>query len=229
MRVIAVMPAYQEAARVRAAVLASLPHVDMVVVIDDGSKDGTGTIAAEAGGLVLRHMMNRGQGAALKTGNQAALELGADIIVHIDADGQHDPLGIASLVEPIKTGTADVVMGSRFLGIAPEGMPASRRLLIQGIRFFNTYVLGIPGHLTDPQSGYRAMSAVAARGIHFSQDGMAHCSEILRLTTKSWRWQEVPVRVLYTKDSLAKGQEGMNSMLASAKIVWKLLLGSLQR
>jgi len=161
----------------------------------------------------------------LKTGTQAALKLGADIIVHIDADGQQDPQAISKLVEPIKEGKADVVFGSRFLGIDPEGMPAVRRTVLILGKLFSQFILGIPRQMTDPQSGLRAMSAKAARQIDFKQDRMAHCSEILRLVTRSeLRWMEVPVRVLYTKDTLAKGNQTSDAF----RIVWHLFLGMFQ-
>ncbi len=222
MKVVAVIPAYKEATRVGGTVLAVRRMVDEVVVVDDGSGDGTAEAAQAAGAIVLRHAMNRGQGAALRTGTDAALRLGADIVVHVDADGQHDPSFVPALVAPISTGTADVVFGSRFLGEAPQGMPFLRRVLLVGAKAFNTLLVGIPSGVTDPQSGMRAMTAAAAGGIAFRQDGMAHCSEILRLATRGgWRWVEVPIRVRYSAETLAKGQKATNAF----RIAWKLLLG----
>ncbi len=225
MKVIAVMPAYHEASRIREAVSGVRPLVDQVVVVDDGSSDATAMEAAQTGAIVLRHAVNRGQGASLKTGTEAALQLGADIIVHIDADGQHDPESISSLIEPIRARRADVVFGSRFLGLASDGMPTARKALLVLARRFSTLVLGLPWRLTDPQSGLRAMTAAAARRVDFKQDRMAHCSEILRLVTRSdLRWIEVPTRIRYTADTLAKGQKPADAL----KIVWQLFLGALQ-
>lgn len=225
MKVIAVMPAFREETRISAAILGMMPLVDTVVVVDDGSGDATALRAKETGAVVLCHALNRGQGAALKTGMEAAFKLGADIIVHIDADGQQDAQAIPKLIEPIKQGKADVVFGSRFLGVEPEGMPFVRRMVLLGGRFFSQFVLGIPRQMTDPQSGLRAMSARAARQIDFKQDGKAHCSEILRLVTRSeLRWVEVPVRVLYTKETLAKGNRTSDAF----RIVWHLFLGMFQ-
>ncbi len=219
------MPAYKEKSRIAAAISGIQPLVDQVVVVDDGSEDGTAEEARKTEAKVLVHSINRGQGAALKTGTEAALKLGADIIVHIDADGQQDPQAIPKLLEPIKEGKADVVFGSRFMGIAPEGMPLMRRMVLQFGKWFSQFVLGIPRKMTDPQSGLRAMTAEAARAIHFKQDRMAHCSEILRLVTRSnLRWMEVPVRVSYTADTLAKGNQTSDAF----KIVWHLLLGLFQ-
>ena len=133
-----------------------------------------------------------------------------------------------------------------FLGAAPEGMPGSRRALLWAARQFSGLVLGIPRRVTDPQSGARALSAKAARAIDFRQDRMAHCSEILRksiaraidfrqdrmahcseILRLAWRdpslrCVEVPVKVRYTADTLAKGQKAGDAL----KIVWQLLLGA---
>jgi len=223
--VIAVMPAFEEAPRVKDAVVACRNFVNRVIVVDDGSRDETSLRAKEAGAIVLRHRVNRGQGAALRTGTRAALKLGADVVVHIDADGQHDPCFIPATIAPIVAGTHDVVFGSRFLGVKVEGMPWSRRFLAFGIRQFNTYALGIPYQVTDTQTGFRALSKSAAQGITFRQDEMAHCSEILRIVTRGWRWKEVPVRIRYTDDALAKGQKASNAL----RIVWQLFIGSLHR
>jgi hypothetical protein len=101
-------------------------------------------------------------------------------------------------------------------------MPAGRRALLGAARTFNALAMGIPRSVTDPQSGMRAFTREAARLIDFKQDRMAHCSEILRLATRSGlRWVEVPVRVLYTDETLAKGQKTADAL----KIAWELLIG----
>lgn len=225
MRIVAVMPAYREVPRVQAAVKACLPYVERVVVVDDGSRDGTAEEASAGGALVLRHAVNRGQGAALKTGTLAALELGADIVVHIDADGQHDPSFIPSLVEPLSHREVDIVFGSRFLGMRAIDMPLTRRVLMRGIKLFNIFALGIPSTVRDPQTGMRAFTASSVMKLDFHQDGMAHCSEILRLATRNLRWKEVPVVVRYTKDSLEKGQWRGGVV----RIVWQLFMGSFRK
>ncbi|MEI7512172.1 MAG: glycosyltransferase family 2 protein [Candidatus Uhrbacteria bacterium] len=227
MKVIAVMPAFREETRITAAISGILPLVDQIVVVDDGSCDATPERAKETGVVVLRHVLNRGQGAALRTGTEAALKLGADIIVHIDADGQHAPESLPSLLAPLKEGKADVVFGSRFLGLSSEGMPFARRVLLVAAKRFNALALGVPRKVTDPQSGLRAMTAEAARVVDFRQDRMAHCSEILRLVTRSkLRWTEVPVRIRYTAETLAKGQNGISPPLAAFKIAWELFIGA---
>ncbi len=224
MKTIAVIPAFQEVGRIAQTVGSVLPFVNGVVVVDDGSSDDTAEEAKKTGVAVVCHRVNRGQGAALRTGTEAALRLGADAIVHIDADGQHDPSSIPNLLSPIFANEADVVFGSRFLGVESVGMPLSRRILLHAARTFNAFVIGIPRSMTDPQSGYRVFSSRAARAVDFRHDRMAHCSEILRLVTRSdLRWREVPVRVHYSKESLEKGQKPWDA----ASIAWQLFLGAL--
>lgn len=225
MRVVAVMPAFREAPRVQAAVKACLPYVDCVLVVDDGSHDDTAEEAKAGGALVIQHAVNRGQGAALKTGTLAALRLGADVIVHIDADGQHDPSFIPTLIDPLIKGEAEIVFGSRFMGMKAIDMPFTRRVLMRGIKLFNIFALGIPSTVRDPQTGMRAFTAQAAAVLDFHQDGMAHCSEILRLATRKLRWKEIPVVVRYTKDSLQKGQWRGGVV----RIVWQLFMGSFRK
>lgn len=226
MKVFAVVPSYNERGRIGAVVRALLPRVHRVIVVDDGSADGSADEARAAGADVVRHVLNRGQGAALKTGTSLAVSEGADIVVHFDADGQHDPDAIPTLTAPIAEGRADIVFGSRFLGVTSVGMPFSRRMLLSAARLFSSVVLGIPRHVTDPQSGMRAMTPAAAETIDFMQDRMAHCSEILRNAHASeLRCVEVPIKVRYTAETLAKGQKAADAF----KIVWQLLLGAFQR
>lgn len=225
MKVIAVIPAFHEATRIQATLKGISQEVDGLVIIDDGSTDGTYEAAqacVHEKSMVIRHWINRGQGAALRTGTEVALRLGADIVLHIDADGQHDPASIREIVKPLREGNADVVFGSRFLGVHPQGMPLFRKVVLTLARTFNALIMGIPRTVTDPQSGLRAMTRAAAERIVFRQDRMAHCSEILRLVTRSpLRWIEVPVRVRYSVDTLAKGQSSADAF----KIVWHLLIG----
>jgi len=225
MRVAAVIPAYNEAGRIGEVIRSVSGLVDDVIVVDDGSEDSTAEEAAGSGAVVLRHAINRGQGAAIRTGNAAALLRSADVVVHFDADGQHDPGVIDRLVEPVRNGEVDVVYGSRFLGERPEGMPSRRRWLLRAARLFSVTVLGVPDGFTDPQSGLRAMSAEAVRILDFRQDRMAHCSEMLMMLGRTdLRWREIPTKVYYTPETLTKGQKAVDAL----RIVWNLMLGALE-
>lgn len=204
MRVIAVIPAYNEASRVGLAVRDALVYVDAVVVVDDCSQDETFAVSQAEGAIVLRHVVNRGQGAALQTATDFALKyLEPDAIVHFDADGQMQASEIAQLLEPIAAGRADIVLGSRFLGVEAENMPALRRLLLRAGVVFTVALSGIK--VTDSQNGFRALSRQAAEDIHITLDRMAHASEILDLIkVKSLRYEERPVTIRYSLDTLEK-------------------------
>src|SRR5262245_14267924 len=130
-----VVPAYNEAPRLAGTLRGLLASYPNVVVVDDGSRDATATVAQDCNTWVLQHVINCGQGAALQTGITFALQKGADYIVTFDADGQHDPAEIERLLSPIRQGQADVALGSRFLGQTVD-MPAGRRIILKlGILF----------------------------------------------------------------------------------------------
>src|SRR3989338_8747027 len=111
MKVYAIIPGYNEAARIGSVIKEVAKYADEVIAVDDGSSDGTGSVAKEAGATVLRHVINCGKGAALKTGCEYAVSNGADAIVAIDADGQHNPAEIPKFLKALKD--ADIVFGYR--------------------------------------------------------------------------------------------------------------------
>jgi len=222
MQIWIVVAAYNEADRLEATLrdlLTTGPGGYDIVVVDDGSADGTRSVAARFPVWTLRHPINCGQGAAVRTGIAFALDRGAQIIVTFDADGQHDASDIPGLIAPIVERRADVVLGSRFLGRA-VGMPFARRLLLTGARWFTRLVARVA--VTDPQNGLRALSRHAAREIRIAQDGMAHASEIVeQLPARRLRYCEAPVTVRYTPATLAKGQRSWNAI----RIVGHLIAG----
>jgi glycosyltransferase involved in cell wall biosynthesis len=219
-RVWVVVAAYNEGARLDRALrdLLTSDGALEVVVVDDGSVDATSRVAAAHPVWVLRHPINCGQGAALRTGLAFALDRGADVIVTFDGDGQHDASDIARLIEPILDGRVDVTLGSRFQGRAP-GMPMSRRVLLHAARVFTRFFSSVS--VTDPHNGLRALSRRAAERIAITQDGMAHASEIVeQLRVHCLRWREVPVTIRYNEATLAKGQTGWQA----ARIVSHLIV-----
>lgn len=199
LKIYCVIPAYNEEKNLAAVLEAVRPTVDEMVVVDDGSSDRTAIVAREHGARLLRHVVNRGQGAALKTGTVFALTQGADIIVHFDADGQFLAEEIKTVIEPIRMGRAGMVFGSRFLGggSKADSMPPFKRNVIMPLaRLANRLFLDV--NLTDPQSGFRALSRAAAEKMNWWQDGMAHCSEILFAAARSGlKFEEVPITVVY--------------------------------
>lgn len=191
-----VVPAYNEEKRLGQVLhdLSSLPY--KIIVVDDASQDDTRKVALQYDVDLLCHKINRGQGAALQTGNQYALGLGADIIVHFDADGQFLVSEIKDIVQPLLDGQVDVVFGSRFLGKKSNIPWIKERIYFPMAHLVNKFVLGIRS--SDPQSGFRAMSRESAQKIKIEQDGMAHCSEIVAKVYKyKLRVKEVPMTVIY--------------------------------
>jgi len=192
-----VIPAYNEAANIAMVISQVKPLVDQVVVVDDGSADRTYELAKASGAAALRHLINRGQGAALRTGTAYCLNQGAEIIVHFDADGQFLAQDIKKILAPLLTGDAAAVFGSRFLSEGGPAMPWLKKYLIMPLaRAANKIFFNVD--LTDPQSGFRALTAQAAETISWRQDRMAHCSEIMFAVKKNdLKTKEVPIQVVY--------------------------------
>jgi|KBSSwiStaDraftv2_1062776.scaffolds.fasta_scaffold208553_2 glycosyltransferase involved in cell wall biosynthesis len=181
-----------------------------VVVVDDGSTDRTNEVARQNGAHVLRHAINRGQGAALQTGMNYAVEHGARFVVTFDADGQHNPDDIPVMLARLEQGRADVALGSRFLGSA-VGMPLQRKLTLRLATLFQKLTTGMD--LTDAHNGLRLFSRRAAEAIRIQQDRMAHASEIIaQIGRLGLRYVEVPCTIRYTEYSIAKGQRLSGSL-----------------
>ncbi len=196
MKITCVIPAYNEAKNIVEVIKRVRPYVSEIIIVDDCSSDQTATLARQEGVIVLQHLINRGQGAALQTGNDYALAHGADVIVHFDADNQFQAEEIPLLVEPILTNQAEAVLGSRFLDSRTK-MPAFKKNVIMPLaRIINRVFFKVK--LTDPQSGFRALARPVASQIIIQNDGMAHCSEILQqLFKQKVKVVEVPIKVVY--------------------------------
>ena len=205
-----IIPAYNEAAIIGRVVTDVVARGYNVAVVDDGSIDETGRRAGVAGAIVVTHPINLGQGAALQTGIQFALRQGAEIIVTFDADGQHRPADIDSLIDALTTNNADFALGSRFLGGA-VAMPPSRRILLLAATWFTRLTTGLK--VSDTHNGLRAMTRRGASHIKLRQNRMAHASELLDAIARSGlRYVEVPVTIEYSRYSLAKGQRLTDSL-----------------
>lgn len=200
-----VIAAYNEAT-VIAGVIAGVKQAGYpVVVVDDGSRDGTGDAAETAGAIVVRHPINLGQGAALQTGIEFALLSGAAVIVTFDGDGQHRVADIAALDAALTQHDADFALGSRFLGDTLN-QPLSRRITLKLATLFTRFTVGM--NITDTHNGLRAMTRRGAQRIRLRQNKMAHASEILHQVAESGlKFVEVPVTIEYSAYSLAKGQK----------------------
>ena len=218
-----VIPAYNEE-KVIADVVAEIKAAGYanIVVVDDGSTDQTLTAAKATGVFAVRHKINRGKGAATKTGIEAAKLLDADIVVTVDGDGRHDPGDIARLIEPIIQKKFDVVLGTRLLD--PRGMPKHKILANKIGNFCTWYLYGL--WVTDSQSGFRAYSRHAAEVINTKSDRYEYDSEVIHEIKKyRLRFTEVPITVRYTEYSMGKVQKQgfWNGIKTLYKMVWGMI------
>lgn len=192
---IAAMPAYNESHVIAEVILGCKKHVDKVVVIDDGSSDNTAEIAHSAGAYVVRHNQNLGYGAALKSCFNTARELGADAMVLIDSDGQHNPEEITKLLAPLTQGF-DLVIGSRFVNGNGKNVPTYRKVGMKVLDFATHMAGGIK--VTDSQSGFRAYGKKAIEKIRFFGDNMSAGSEILlKAKDLNLKFTEVEIHCKY--------------------------------
>jgi len=195
-KIAVLVPAYNEADSL-GYVLDRIPEEvcgreTAVLVVDDGSRDGTGEIARRHGATVVRHVINRGGGAALRTGYRLMVDSGAEIVVTLDADGQHLPSEMERLVQPVLDGEVDLAHGSRVLGHADRNHFA-REL---GIVFFNRIVSLITRtHVTDCSNGYRAVRTSVLPQLVLRQEQF-HTSEfMIEAIKRGVPAREVPVTV----------------------------------
>lgn len=193
--IVIAIPCFNEERFIGSVVLKARKYAGKVLVIDDGSTDSSAEVARDAGATVYRHDCNKGYGAAISTSIQKGREQKADILVILDADGQHDPKYVPSLVKPILDGQADVVVGSRFLGEGQK-VPSYRRLGQRALTMLTN--LGSGHKLSDSQSGFRAYSSNALKVLNLSESGMSVSSEIQFAIAKSGlKVAEVPIAVSY--------------------------------
>lgn len=207
-----VIPTFNENSAVLRSTLTDVVNSGYsAVVVDDGSTTPAQECLHGLPTHCLRHAVNLGQGAALRTGCELALSKGACVIVHFDADGQHDPALIERLIAPIIRGDADVALGSRFLNPSDRlGVPLTKRLLLRAGIFVSWIFTGV--WLSDAHNGLRAMSRKAAGQIRLEENGFAHATEILDLLRRSrLPWVEVPVAIHYSEYSRGKGQSVFNA------------------
>ena len=209
-----VIPAYNEADNLP-AVLGQMPgEVEglptMPIVIADGCTDETETVAARFGAGVIRRDLRRGSGAAVRLGYKAALEAGAKVVVTLDADGQHDPKEMHRLVEPLIAGDCDMVQGSRILG----SFEIESNVRMYGVKVFAKLLSALSRtRISDPSTGYRAMTATALRRLDLRQDQFYVSEVILDSARKGLNVIEVPI-------TFRKRASGVTKKPTSLKYAW---------
>ena len=190
-----------------------------LVIVDDGSADFTTSsqLPRWSSGwpsiVNVRHPINLGQGAALQTGVEFALNiLKCDLFVTMDADGQHQPEDLRILLDALENSAVDIVFGTRFHGSGvPLEMPRSRRLILKLALVFERYLTGL--NLSDAHNGFRAFNAKCARRLDLKQNRMAHATEFKQIVANcKIKYTEAPVRILYSEDTIAKGQRNLDGL-----------------
>lgn len=206
-----IVPVFNEAEVIGSVIEDLRREFAHVVCIDDGSSDGSASLAESAGARVLRHPMNLGQGAALQTGFEyVARQPGFTHVITFDADGQHLVSDAVEMLELAKRKRISVIFGSRFLDKRTKPGLKKRIVLKLAVLFTRAFT-GL--RLTDAHNGLRVLSAEALGFVRLEQNGMSHATEIVHQIAQSkLAWKEYPVEVLYTEYSKRKGQSLWNSV-----------------
>jgi len=196
MKIVALIPAYNEEKTIQEIVRNTKKFVSEVIVVDDNSNDKTKDLAIDEGADVISHKKNKGYGSAIITGMKRALHKNADIVVLLDADAQHNPNEISSMIKPILENRGDLIIGSRFLNNVK--IPTYRKF---GIKFITTLINFLTGaKITDAQSGFRAFSSKVLRKINLKEHGMGISVEtIFKVKEKGFKIVEVPISCQYEK------------------------------
>ena len=216
MRTLALIPAYNEAARVGNVVAGARNHVDEVVVVDDGSGDDTAAVAEKAGAKVIRHDRNRGKGGAIATALDYFGRSDAEFAVLLDADGQHDPAEIPKFVEAAQREQADVVVGTRMADT--EDMPLVRKLTNQ----FTSWITGrlARQRIPDSQCGYRLVRRSVLKDLQFSTARFETETEMLIQAGRAGhRIVSVPIRTIYGSEARASHIHPLRDTIRFFKLV----------
>jgi glycosyltransferase involved in cell wall biosynthesis len=193
--VIALIPAYDEDRFIGSVVLKARRFVDEVIVVDDGSTDETAALAEAAGAQVIRQTHNQGKAAALNAGIELARQINAVAVIFLDGDGQHSPNDIPALLKPILSGEADIVVGSRFMGVE-SNTPGWRVFGQHALTLATNLASGVP--LSDSQNGFRALSRQAIQHLNFQTRGFSVESEMqFLIKNHALTVSEVPIAVNY--------------------------------
>ena len=219
LKVIVGIPAYNEEANIAKIIVQLQKITDSILVCDDGSSDLTGEIAEKMGAQVIKHAKNLGYGAAIGSLFNKAHEIGADVLVTFDADGQHRVDDINSVLEPILKNQADIIIGSRFLNNI-DNVPKYRKLGIKVITELTNATIG--NNITDAQSGFRAYGKNVLQNLRPSEYGMGVSTEILIKAAKNkFRIKEVPITILYEGDTSTHNpiSHGVSVILSTIKYV----------
>jgi len=195
MKTVAIIPAFNERSRIKDVLQRAMKYVDVVIVVDDGSTDTTYDVINSINGniIVLHHKLNLGKGAAMKTGCEASLKIGADIIILMDADGQHKPEDIPRFIESIKNEKNDIVFGSRKIG---KDMPLVMMLGNKFLSIATSFLFKI--YIADTQSGFRAMRADIYNKIKWNSTRYSVETEmVVKVGKNRLKFEEIEIETIY--------------------------------
>jgi len=219
-----IIPVYNEAQVIKQVVDSISKEFKYVICVNDGSIDNSASEIAKTEAYLIEHPINMGQGAALQTGIEFARQIAEiNYFVTFDADGQHRIEDVKTMLQTIKKGSYDIILGSRFLGDS-VGMKKSRLAILKLAIKFSNLTSGLK--LTDTHNGLRVFTRKVAEEIQITMPDMSHASEILEIiATKKYKYAEVPVTIEYTDYSMAKGQ----SIINAVNIGFDMLLRKISR
>lgn len=226
MKIAAVIPAFNAARTLEPVVRGALEHLDIVVVVDDGSHDGTADVATRAGATVLKHETNRGKGAALKTAFKWACGQDLDGIITLDADGQHLPHEIPKFIASAEETKGDLIIGGRahlFGQMLPRRRMANR---------FSAWTIAIASgeNVTDSQSGYRFYSTRLLRAVTLHSDGFAMESEVIvRAGRGGFKVVTTPIDLGFVDGLSTSHYKPLKDTLTIAGVVFKTFLQTVWR
>jgi glycosyltransferase involved in cell wall biosynthesis len=227
-KIVAAIPCYNEEQFIDDVVRRVSQHVDLVAAIDDGSSDQTADAARAAGALVVEHDTNQGYGAAIRSCFDVATAKGADVLVTIDGDGQHDPNEVLDVLEPLLSGEADMVIGTRFMGKS-NNVPRYRKFGIDVITFL--YNVGSSSWISDAQSGLRAYNREVLDAFELTETGMGvSVQTLIQARRKGYRIAEVPISCTYHSagSTLNPVSHGVGVALTVIKLRLKSILSGNQ-
>ncbi len=218
-----IVPVYNEAKVVRSTIQGLSKSFANIVCVNDGSTDNSFGEISKTKATIVSHPINLGQGAALQTGIDFALQnKNADYFVTFDSDGQHQVEDIKRMLDYIRHHDVDIVLGSRFLGTA-ENIPSAKRIMLKLAVKFTNRASGIK--LTDAHNGLRVFNRRVAENLNILNPDFSHASEVIEtIATKQFKYKELPVTIVYSDYSKSKGQSMFNAINMGLDILFDRII-----